>query len=425
MFDIVSFKIFYRVGMAGEKAVLLNDIVKESYYGICVGANVACFGRNWIAQFINKIDKPFFIDPITYVVQFDVANISKDGEIRKSYSKLLSEYELDITETNGHLDTTYFDNEQLGPFIDNVLNFQKNITQSTGSSQQSLLDYAEFLGDSLQTRTRLPEFLIAPYFVFENTSDAWYALNLKILEIAKAETDDIPIYGVICTNLDTLQNSSEIKKIIKDYGKMDGIILWISDLNEYRMSRDELASYLKLIQRLAGKNCITLYGSYFSMLASKLGLGGISPGIGISEFKRVKDQPTGGTFSNKYYVPEAKTMVVEADARTFYANNPSTLCKCEICESKEMCTVEGIHHFFDELESIRAKSHYCMNRCLELEKIESISDGRLQSILDDDIEFCETKIGGAYNIPYHHLHSWKSAITKFMNERGDANSQQQ
>ncbi|MDO9537925.1 MAG: hypothetical protein Q7J68_06365 [Thermoplasmata archaeon] len=421
---IVQFKVFYRVGVAGEKAVLLDERITDSYYGICFGANVACFGRNWISQFIKTINKPFFIDPVTYVIQFDVENISKEGELKKSYSKLFSEYGLPVMETNKQMKPTDFNDDRLTLFIQKVLDFQKNFTQSASGSQQSLFDYAELLGDPVPSSSKVPEFLIAPYFLFENTDDGWYALNLKILAISKQRSDDIPIYGMICTNFDTLQKSSEVKKIIEDYSKMDGIILWISDLNEYRMNRDELISYLKFINQLKNIkcDCITLYGSYFSMLASKFGLNGISPGIGISEFKRVRDQPTGGTFSNKYYIPEAKTMAVEADARTFYVDNPSTLCTCVICKGEEINTIKDIHSFFEELDSTKAKSHYCMNRYLELEKIKSLSEGELQSILDNDIEFCETNIGQVYKIPFSHLFSWKSAIAKFVSERDDTSS---
>ena len=57
--------------MAGEKSVLSEENIKSSYYGLCFSANVACFGKNWISQFINSVQKPFFIDPVTYVAQFN------------------------------------------------------------------------------------------------------------------------------------------------------------------------------------------------------------------------------------------------------------------------------------------------------------------------------------------------------------------
>jgi len=400
--------------MAGEKAVLSSEALRDSYHGICFSANVARFGRNWVSQFINILDKPFFIDPMTYVIQFDIKKISKEGELKKSYVKLFEEYGEPFNSnirSRNHLSIFDFDDDVLESFVTNVLDFQRNVAEPKSDSKKSLLEYAEELGD--KTSIQNPEFLVAPYFWFESTNSEWYKLNSKVMGLAKKCSGDIPIYGVICTDMKTIQNSEEVSKLVSDFSEMDGVLVWISDLNEYKMNVDGLMSYLNFLHLFNKNNTILMYGSYFSIIASKFGLDGISPGIGISEFKSVQNQPTGGIFSNKYYIPQAKTMAVVADAITFYADNPGIICACSICGGNKLDSVEDVHNFFDELTPFKAKQHYCLCRSLELKEIANSDINRILSILSKNICFCENKIGESYNIPYRHLHSWLSAIKEF------------
>lgn len=403
--------------MAGEKNILSGKALQDSYHGICFSANVACFGRNWVSQFINTLGKPFFIEPMTYVVQFDLEKISKEGELKKSYVKLFKEYGepfSSITRSKDHLNASDFDDEILESFVTNVLDFQRNIAKPQSGSQQSLLEYAKLLGN--ETSIRDPEFLVAPYFWFDNTNSDWYKLNSKVMKLAKNSSQNIPVYGVVCIDMKTIQNHDEIPKLVSDFSEMDGILLWISELNEYKMNRDDLISYLNFLHQLNRNNIILMYGSYFSMIASKFGLNGISPGVGISEFKSVRDQPTGGIFSKKYYVPQTKTMAAEADARTFYADNPDILCTCNVCNGNELNSVEDVHSFFDNLTPLKAKQHYCLCRSLELKEIGTSDINRILSILSENIDFCENKIANSiYNIPYRHLYTWQSAIREFIN----------
>lgn len=410
-----SFKIYYRIGMAGEKIVLSDEALQDSYHGICFSANVACFGRNWVSQFINTLSKPFFIDPMTHVVQFDLGKISKEGELKKSYVKLADEYGKpfsSIIKSKNHLSASDFDDEILKSFVTKVLEFQRNFTKSKGISQQRLFEYAKLLGDVPSVQN--PEFLVAPYFWFDNTNSEWYRLNSKIMTLAKNHSETIPVYGVICVDMETIQNQDEVSKLVSDFSEMDGVLLWISELSEYKMNREDLMSYLNFLHQFNGNNIFLMYGGYFSMIASKFGLNGISPGVGISESKSVKDQPTGGIFSNKYYIPHAKSMAVEADARTFYADNLDSMCTCNVCEGNKLDSIKEVHNFFDELKPLKAKQHYCLCRSLEMEDIESSDESEIVSILSEDIEFCETKIGESYNIPYRHLYKWQSAIQEFL-----------
>ena len=109
-------------------------------------------------------------------------------------------------------------------------------------------------------------------------------------------------------------------------------------------------------------------------------------------------------------------MTVEADARTFYADNPDIMCTCDVCNGNELNSINEVHHYFDDLTPQKAKLHYCRCRSLELKEIETSDINGILSILSKDINFCESKISRSYKIPYRHLHNWESSIQEFLKE---------
>jgi len=406
-----AFKIFYRIGMAGEKAVLSHELLKDAFYGISLSANVACFSRTWVSQFINRLGKPFFIDPVSYVFQFPIEQISREGSLKKSFEKLVKIYgEPIISASEGHQITlSDFDDGIITSMITNILNFQRNIARSESNSQKSLFEFGEWLDEEIVEKE--PEFLVPPYFWFDTPESEWYDLNIRIMELSKDNFQDIPIYGVLCTNKEVLSNEEWLSKILRDFDFIDGILIWLSDFNEYSLNGRILKTFINFVQQLnREKDAIMMYGSYFSMIASKFGLNGMSQGVGISESKNVTDQPTGGTFSRKYYVPQAKTSVSVANAMSFYAEHPETICRCDICRQNEIHSSDDIYKFFDELTPLKGKIHYCLCRNSELEEIKNNDKDEIESILSSSIEFCEEMINGLYDIPYRHLARWLSAI---------------
>jgi len=401
--------------MAGEKGVLSHALLEKAFHGICFSANVACFGRTWVSQFINRLGKSFFVDPMSHAFQFPIQEISKGDTLKKSFSRLAEIYGQPISSVISSKDEirpSDFNDSSIASMVENAFDFQKNIARPKSSSQMSLMEFGEWLDE--ETTEQEPEFLVVPYFWFDSLRSDWYDLNLRIMEQGKEQSQNIPVYGVICTNKEIVFKEEWMSKIISDFDIVDGILLWLSDFDEYRMSGRILKYYLNFVQKLSrNKDILMMYGSYFSMLASKFGLSGMSPGIGISESKTVGKQPTGGTFSNKYYIPEAKTMVIDADARSFYAENPEALCTCAICEGDKVRNSGDVHNFFDELTPFRAKIHCCLCRASELEEIEREDLSEIKSDLSSNIGFCTDRTASLYNISFKHQARWLSAIQEF------------
>ena len=422
-----NFRIYYRIGMAAEKNILFDDAIKDTYYGIVVGANVAAYGKSWVSQFLRSLSKPFFIDPLTYAFQthreyiLKKDEVKKDkvkkDEVKKSYLSLAKEYgkliKRVIIDNERELVPKDFNDEDLTvDFVKCAIEFQKKITFGITKSQKSLLeDYPEILGITEELSSeREPEFLVVPYFYFKNTKDPWYGVNLRLIDFTKELFSGSRIYGVICTEKKAMFEREEVAKIARDYSNTEGIILWFSDFNELNQEKEIIKAYTGFLKRLSFKDIISMYGGYFSLLSSKFGLKGYSPGIGVSEYKNVTKRLTGGVFTNRYYIPQVKTIVVEAEARKFYHAYPTELCRCNICNEIVKAVNLDASEFFSRLTVEHAKKHYCLCKNEDNKYIQEHSLLEICEKLKRDFDFCDKKIDQVYNIRYEHLGVWVSVL---------------
>lgn len=413
-----DFKLYYRIGMAAEKNILLDESIKDTYHGVAVGANVAAYGKTWVSQFLKTLSKPFFVDPQTHAFQTRRDFILKNDGMKKSYSTLALEYGIGgiALEDKRELVPEDFDaQEDVIKFVKSTMEFQRKLITPVTSSQKSIFEYAGILGYNEEiSKVEEPEFLIVPYFYFRDTEDPWYDINLHLMDCAKELFSESEIYVVICTEKDILSKEKEIDRIVEHYSDINGIIVWFSDFNELKQEKEILKSYIRFLRKLSPKDIIAMYGGHFSILSSKFGLNGISPGIGMSEYKNVTHRVTGGVFSNRYYIPQAKTMVVEADARSFYLDHPVDLCKCDVCGEIAKSVSSDPNEFFTRLTPELAKKHYCLCRAAENGYIQERSLSEIAENLKSDFNFCEKNIDGIYNIKYRHLAVWISVLEDVM-----------
>jgi len=418
-----SVKIYYRLNIAGEKDLLFDR--KSRYFGVVVGAHIVVFGRNWISTFLKELDKPFFIDPVTYIFPSDLSYIrDKDGNLRKSYELLIERYggviKSAIRNDQSLSVDDLTDSEKIDDFSKSIIDFQRNVFLEETPSQKSLSEYAEFLGDEVRQETHYPEFLVSPYFYVENINSSWYDLSLRVSKASIKYKNNLDLYAMICISNDMLLDGDTISKIISDYKGFDGYILLISDFDEYKKGREVLNGFIRMVSKLSEyeKPIINLYGSYFSLLSSKFGLSAVSSGVGMAESKDLVSKTTGGRYMKRYYIPTSKSMTTETDARSYYSENPGALCKCGICRriirDIPAETNDIVNSFFDNLDAKLSKKHFMENRYYGLKTISGSSTNDLIDILSKHTRECQNSKMEFFKINYKHLDTWRIALEEIL-----------
>lgn len=427
-------KIYYRLNIAGEKDLLLD--CKSRYHGVVVGAHILALGKNWISPFLKKLDKPFFIDPVTYVFSFDLSHIrNKKGDLRKSYELLTKKYRGVIKSAIGNDRSLSVDDlsdsDKIDDFSKSVIDFQRNVFVEETPSQKSISDYAELLGEGVTVGAHYPEFLVSPYFYVEDIDDPWYELSLKVSKTSIKYKNDLDLYAMICVSHEMLKNNDMVSQIISDYRGFDGYVLSISGFDEYKKDEEILEGFIQMVSKLSeyGKPVVNLYGSYFSFLSSKFGLSAISSGIGMGESKDLMSKTTGGRYAKRYYVPTSKSIATETDARSYYSENFDLLCKCKVCGDiikdmpSDIKASDIVNSFFDNSDAKLSKKHFIENRYYESKTISESSTNALIDILSKHIQQCQDSKMEFFKINYKHLDTWKVVLEEILTNQQNRISQ--
>lgn len=409
--------LFYRIGIAKE-GILFEEMTKY-YYGVVINANLVTLYSKWIFSLLQKIKKPFFIDPVSYILALDLDNIKKEGILKKSFEKLIKIYgekieNIIIGEERELLPGDFIENDKLNQnlikeFIVKVFTFQKMVGNFP-PIQTTITEILEILGKKIKIEKPNLLFLVPPYFYFDSIDDPWYKITVFLAKESIKFKENNEVYPIICMSKSIFIDSENIKKICEDYNGFDGYIIWISDLNEQKEDIKYLEGIFRLVKTFSiqEKPIIILYGEFLSLLFSKKYINGYVRNIGYGERKNVEIQAMGGPIPRRrYYLDLTHSMIPESKIRTFFSLYPNLLCKCEICSKISHKTVD---EFFSNIGNSEFNKHFLAVHYNEA----NLSFNELKELMIKNYSMCvkyKKKIENL-GIKYKHLEKWLSIIEK-------------
>jgi len=417
--------IYYRLGAAPDKEPLSRSAGDVD--GLVVGGHLFAWGQSWISLFLQKMKKPFFVDPMSYIFAKDPSFIVRDGSLRKSYDALKDWFNWKVKEVAGKrpLRPEDFDNggneEAIKEFVVRVLEFQRRIPRVDDRLQNSLEKYGEIMGEDLLGERLLPQFYLSPYFHATDLDDPWYRITMECAHVASGIEDYEPLVPVLCLSESFIAEKHGREQICNDLSGFELCVLWISGLDEFSSSLESLRAFKLLVEELADSNVgvINMYGGYLSLLLYFSGVGVTCSGPAYGESKSADWVATGGGFPDRYYIPRAKRIVVEANARTFLSRNPEFLCDCEVCgeltesigmDSESTDFPHQLDYFFQELRGAKTRMHYIRCRARESAMVGTSKPDALR----DNLLQCQSELGDAdsttLGVPTDHLERWASLL---------------
>lgn len=380
---------FYRLGPTKEKELFKRR--RDTYAGVVVPAHIASYFGKFCAKFIGGLQKPYFIDPMTYVFACDPAIIrrfvkDKDtgriirnsrgrrrkGDIRRSYLKLVDEeyggiIQKAVKSSRSLRVTDFADQVGCDELVAKVIDFQRRKLAAVPQKYKKYEKYARGQRKDVALRDNPPMFVVPPYFPAQSPAGSgWHPINLDLARRTKTRAGGLPVFGVIFATLQTL--ASEGKRLIADYTKLelDGFLLWIDgfagdqDFMTLKLVRDFIDALSK-----ANRPTVLLYGDTFSLVLRYSGLSGFCSGICYGERRRYdQDIDIEGPLPARYYIQQLKKkMQVETELRRIpLTEHHDLVCRCDVCKRKpdpaSLDDVECQEHFMlvraDEISAIRA-----------------------------------------------------------------------
>ncbi|MFX4237469.1 hypothetical protein ACOL20_04020 [Aliarcobacter butzleri] len=286
-----------------------NQFIKEhasSLDLLAINANLLCHHSENISRAIyvdfSKIG--YFIEPKLYVYQNDLRYIKKNDIVKKSYTILANQYNLEyIIDRNEHLQVKELTDNKLEELVECTFDFQQNWVYD--NLNEELKEFSK-----LSNLKKEPEFLVIPSFYIRDIEDMeWYYLNLKLIQKSlqyKNQYNQKNMYANLIIGQEILNNTELIELILNEYSIADGLLLWINNFNELSVDEKNIESLIYLVQTYKKQNpqkeIFSLYGGYFQELLNNIGLDGVCHSVAYGESKEVCSLG-GAPVVQKYYMP--------------------------------------------------------------------------------------------------------------------------
>ncbi|MHA1301771.1 MAG: hypothetical protein ACTSO9_20315 [Candidatus Helarchaeota archaeon] len=319
------------------------------YDGLMIGGPLGCWLKPRITNYLKKIKKPFFIDPQTYIFQSKL----KETRPHLIFSRLCGKIFQDLFNNKKKLEISQFkknsnwNNSFIKNFSDKLLQFELNYLKEKNIP---INKYFRLLGKQPKSDINAkPEFLIPPYFYFDEIGNDWYELCLLMSNYAKKNYKK-EIYPVLCFSIDELKDLNRLKKMLSDHKKFDGFLLFIPNFDAYYITiiSEYLENLIYLIKNLSkdAKKTILLFGGPLFFYLEKIGLNGIVSGIYYGQRRYISYREVRGG-GKRYYIQKLKRNFSMAKSITYTTISPTLKCDCLICKNKNINELsfreKGIH----------------------------------------------------------------------------------
>lgn len=365
-------EIHFRFAMHRDVPVIHQE--KNKLDGLVIPAHILSFQEKATSVFVTSLpEKPYVIDPMTYIFQHSKSNHLNDkGELRASVKNMCEDYHPDLAEKlealASHGSLTPNDLPACDELCENVLRFQLEKVRDAAASSGT----DKYRQRYQKTRATLPRAVIPPYFHFDVPGDDWFQLSLDCAVTTLAISGKTSVAPVIFTPIAALTTTG-IQRIVKDYGSFDHVFIWIDNYAETIVTAANIRAVRQFVKALAKKvtRVETLYGGYLMMMSGFDGLSGISHGILYTQHKSFKATPGAGGPSERYYIPIFRGFRSLSQTDLIFHKHPELMCKCSVCSDILDGNPDNIIWYIDNPELLR--SHFLTVRRQEADNLRSSS----------------------------------------------------
>jgi hypothetical protein len=378
--------------------------VARAYDGIVVPATIAAWQRQGTGGFVLSLSAsshapPYVIDPRFPLFQ--------QGLVDPKASHLALADILGDADLVAPIDPTpdVFPESRLERLARKWVEFNRGYG---ASSSEKFDKYAERLGEPIAVeQAQAPEAILAPYFASSGAQDPWWIKSKRLFELTAAASGTGIVYRVVCATY-----PGAIGALLSDLPQHERSIVWVSGLDEYSASAQELWAYRAAIEETSsrGQETFALYGGFFSVLLSSTGLHGESHGVGFGESRNWRELPQSGAPPSRYYLQRFHRYVSQDLAQVLVDGLPDLApCGCESCSGRDP----------NELDYHDLMKHSVWCRAREIEHWKDEEPVTAAERLNDEYQLLANEIRGAGLPPairlralssLEHLPRWAEAL---------------
>lgn len=305
------------------------------------------------------------------------------------------------------------------------------LTTDDFNSQKSIQEYAQRVIE-LQI-TNGCNVLTAPFFYFDNTSDEWFVINLKLLresvDYVRKKYPQYKVSGAICTQAEILCRPKERKTIIEDFGnsEMDFCQFYIDKISETIVDA-QLYNFISTALGIKNYNKARIVSCRVPVVALGLltiGFDAITSGLGVLDsFNKgviIKEEDI-TVMPTKYYFPDLLISVTYSSKTRMYQDivtQESDLKKqLPQLNIKLKCDCSGCMHTTMSDTYQKPRLHFLHAIKRDIDEMNSISSAQRKSYfikrIDKAYDLQQKLIGRGIRLQSPtFLKTWKEILMKF------------
>ena len=331
------------VSYSASDQVTVRELT-EHYDGILVPGTVATFQREGTAGFVltlsaRGISPPYVIDPRFPLFQQALPTAKPS---HTALAVVLGDRAL-VREDQPSPEE--FGADRINRIAEAWVNFNLGYRREQSARFEK---YADRLGETLSiSDASAPQRILAPYFCVTGTADPWHEKSVALYEATTSAAKG----NINVTRVLSAQSADGLGELKGD-GQRDDVCIWVSGLSELEAEPHDLAAYATAIRLIHGsqRRTFALYGGFFAVMLSAVGLGGHSHGIGYGEHREWGELPRSGAPRARYYLPTVHRYAQQDDAQSLWLYDPALVADGPIAPPIEM----GYHDLM--LHSVKARA---------------------------------------------------------------------
>jgi hypothetical protein len=348
--------------------------------GYILNANLVEHSPGSLATFLDRVERPFLIDPMSYRFErpsWYGRGAGDSAESKRNYSRLWNRYAEGVDEmprapTPGTAQILgRLSDERLLRYCANAIQFQDNRLRA-----EWLDDGARYaVTERLFGYQLAPAGHVAPYIVVGQTEATADIALLVRLAAATASLARDPVVAIVPMMPDVIADISVVRQLASGLARarVQTALLWPVGVTALALADSpELFTGLgALIRSLrdSGVASAMLYGGFFSTLLRSSGLSGFSHALMYGESRDL--DPLGGRPSTRFYIPPLHGFYDYQLARQLLAGMSgrqylNEVCGCDLC--RDIVAEGSLEPYFQTYRPDGAKRDFPTSESYDLNR---------------------------------------------------------
>lgn len=274
--------------------------------------------------------------------------------------------------------------------------------------------------------------LTAPFFYFDNTTDDWFQVNLKLLresiDYVRTKYPQYKISGAICTQAEILCRQKERETIIEDYGhcKTDYLQFFIDKIYD-DVNDAQLYNFILTAKSIKGYSHTKIIACRMPTVALGLltiGFDAITSGLGVLDnfTKSIIIKEEEGRMPTRYYFRDLLTcVVINAQSKLYQdilSQEDELKKQFPNLEINLKCNCDGCSHGTLSANFQKPRLHFLHEIKKDIEEINAVEPSEIKKYITARIDKAyalQQKLidnGIKLNSP-NYLQTWKDILLKF------------